>query len=150
MDPLPDTPDFTAARGETVSWTFAPNGPLAAAGKFETRVAVVIGGSYDMRTVVIQQANGRLKRCKARASGLTRYDGPEPPWAAEARRMTSASTAGRKAKGKRAKMLDAAPQRREPPSEPDLSHLSEGRRRAAQFVDRLRYGYAEVGGEDEE
>lgn len=138
---MDDTPDFTAAPGDVCLWRCAPNGPRRAAGLMETRIAVVIAASYDSRTVIVRLQDGTLKRYKAKAAQLDRYDGPEPSWAAAAREMP----VGRKGPG--AKM--AEPTRAAAVSDPDLSHLSEGRRRAAQFVERLKWGCAEVGGEDE-
>lgn len=150
-DPLIDPLDFMAAPGQVCLWRCALNGPLRAAGRIETRVAVVVGCTYDNRVVIMQLDTGRLKRFKAKASALSPYDGPEPPWAAEARTMPSATTEHRYAKKCRgAKMVEPALRPDRPvPSETDYSHLSEGRQRAMRFAERLRMGCYERGGDEE-
>jgi len=152
---MPDKPDFMAGIGEVCLWRYSPGGPKRSHVPTAERLCVVIGGSFDRR-VVVTEHRGELRRRNARAGQLHPYDGPEPVWIDAARAMIPAKKKRhgeprkrwRKPKHAGCRMTEPRPDR-QIPSDPDLSHLTEGRRRAAQFAERLKRGPVEVGGEDD-
>jgi hypothetical protein len=150
----PDKPDFMASVGEACLWRYSPGGPKRHSPV--DRLCVVIAGSFDRRVVLVED-DGELTRRTARANQLHPFDGPEPPWVDAARAMIPAKKRRlhgeprkrwRKPKHAGCAMTEPVPDR-QVPSDPDLSHLSEGRRRAAEFAERLKWGPVEVGGEDD-